>query len=136
MSCRCWRADGFGFLNKILEIQCSVFTNNDARVDAVEGNLAQCKTERFQVALDVIQLQAFPFQQVFLCYGVDGMEGANAGTSFEGAGRFAIFEGDVHIHVGVGCTSQYEDVQVGREVVLEIANRQTADVNTASVVER
>ena len=80
--CRC-RALFLLLLHQVLQVQCAVLADDDARVDAVEGYFAQGQAERLQVALDIVKLQALPFEQVFFFHGVDGVKGANPGTSLE-----------------------------------------------------
>jgi hypothetical protein len=45
----------------------------------------------------MIQLQSFPFQQVFLIIPVYGMEGAYAGIPLEIAHRCSFPEGDIQL---------------------------------------
>ena len=86
--------------------------------------------------MNVIQLQTFPFEQVFFGLGIDGVEGTNTGVSSEAADRFAVLESDVHIHVGVGKASQNIDIDVVRKIVFKVTQRQAANVNASLVAER
>src|SRR6185369_8461037 len=126
---------GLFLIDQVLEVETAVFPDHDARVCIIERHLVDAQTEGLHVALDLVELQAFPFQQVLLVNCIYAVEGAYSGAALKTATRLTVFQGNIQIHGGVHIAADNVEIEGFREVGFEVPDGQPTHAYAPLVTE-